>query len=107
RVFRRIPGAKKMISRIATLKDDESTKKGVLSSDEIHRRALLPIDDRSRINISPLRIRAINGASIDVHLGNWFAYARRTKLKGIKIEDEQDEALLKSVGQDEAFIPFE
>jgi dCTP deaminase len=106
RGFRKIPGAKKLISRMASLKGDEYSKKGVLSSTEIHRRALLPMEDPSRINISPLRINSINGASIDVHLGNWFAYARRTKLKGIKIEDERDEALLKSIGQDEAFIPF-
>jgi len=107
RVLRRLPGVRRIISRLTASRDHEIEKKGVLSSEEIKRRALLPIDDPSRINISPLRIGAIKQASIDVHLGNWFAYARRTRLKGIKVDDEQDEALLRSIGQDEAFIPFE
>lgn len=103
RVFNALP--RKVLLRLA--QEQEYSKKGVLSSNEIHRRAVLPITDASHINISPLRLESIKGASLDVHLGNWFAYARRTKLSGIKIGDENQEKLLKSIGQAQAFIPFD
>ncbi|HEX8846978.1 MAG TPA: dCTP deaminase [Pyrinomonadaceae bacterium] len=80
-------------------------KRGTLSNTEIRRRVLLPITNPSRITISPLRIDAINGASLDVHLGNWFAYARRTRLRGLKISDKEEMELLRSIGRSEAFIP--
>lgn len=87
--------------------EDLPGRTGVLSAAEIRRRATLEITDPSHIHISPLRVDAIKGASLDVRLGNWFAYARRTKLGGIKLGDEKEEELLKLVGQREAFIPID
>lgn len=80
-------------------------KHGVLSCDEIEHRARLPISDPSRISILPLRADAINGASLDVRLGNWFAYARRTKLRGVRIGNREEEAQLRTVGRAETFVP--
>jgi dCTP deaminase len=80
-------------------------KCGVLSCDEIQRRAQLPIGNPARISILPLRSDAINGASLDVRLGNWFAYARRTKLRGVRIGNKEQEALLRTVGRAETFVP--
>ena len=52
----------------------------------------------------PFKPEAVNGASIDVHLGNWFAYARRTKLNEVKVGDPVQEQLLMTIGREEVFI---
>lgn len=80
-------------------------KRGVLSCVEILRRACLAINDPARISILPLRSDAINGASLDLRLGNWFAYARRTKLRGVRIGNKEEEALLRTIGRAETFVP--
>lgn len=82
-------------------------RSGVIGFNEILRRTSLPIDDPSRIAILPLRTDAINGASLDVHLGNWFAYARRTKLGSIRIDHREQVALLRTIGRGETFVPSE
>lgn len=92
-------------SLFSVFRKAKGSSKGVLGYTDIRERALRPLGDPQRIDIAPLRVERINGASLDVHLGSWFAYARRTKLTGIKIGDAHQEALLRSVGQGEAFVP--
>ena len=98
-------GSMRKLFKQSNEQESFSEKRGVLSCTEIQRRACLPISDAARISILPLRLDAINGASLDVRLGNWFAYARRTKLRGVQIGNKEQEALLRTIGREETFVP--
>lgn len=86
-------------------KDRKVETFGVLSSKEIRRRINLPIDEEQHLNVTPLDFDAIKSASLDVHLGNWFASAKRTKLKAIQLVNEKEKLLLERIGKEEVFIP--
>jgi dCTP deaminase len=78
---------------------------GVLSAKEIRRRINLPIDHEQHISVTPLTPDAIKSASLDVRLGNWFVSAKRTKLKTIQLDSEEEKLLLERIGREELFIP--
>lgn len=77
---------------------------GVLSGPAIRSRLARPLDDPSRLTVLPLARKAVQGASIDVRLGNWFAVARRTKLPKVRLGSEEEE-LLRRIGREEVFVP--
>jgi dCTP deaminase len=77
---------------------------GVLSGPAIRSRLARLLDDPSRLTVLPLDRKAVQGASIDVRLGNWFAVARRTKLPKVRLGSE-DEELLRRIGREEVFVP--
>jgi deoxycytidine triphosphate deaminase len=79
--------------------------RGVLSKEHIRKRVRLPITNDSHLSVLPLNLKAIQDASLDVHLGNWFSYARRTKLDSVKLPDEKEK--LAMIGREEVFIPSE
>ena len=79
--------------------------RGVLSREHIRKRVRLPITNDSHLSVLPLNLKAIQDASLDVHLGNWFSYARRTKLDSVKLPDEKEK--LATIGREEVFIPKE
>jgi dCTP deaminase len=54
----------------------------------------------------PLDPDAVKSASLDVHLGHRFVVAKRSRLKGVKLDDAEDEHLLETVGREEVFVPF-
>ncbi len=78
--------------------------KGALSADHIRKRIELSLEDDSHLAVLPIDPKAIKGASLDVHLGNWFSYAKRTKLSGVKIDDPAEKELLTIIGREEVFI---
>lgn len=78
---------------------------GVLSGPAIRSRLALPLGHRSQLTVLPLHSEAVQGASIDVRLGNWFAVARRTRLPKVKLGDKTDEELLVTIGREEVFVP--
>jgi dCTP deaminase len=78
---------------------------GVLSAKEIRRRINLNINHEQHLSVTPFDSDAVKSASLDVHLGNWFASAKRTKLKAIQLNSEEEKALLERIGKDELFIP--
>lgn len=66
-------------------------KGGVLGAPHIRRRLQLPIGDPAHLSVVPLNLEKIQAASLDVHLSNWFAIFRRTKLKRIQLTSRSDE----------------
>jgi dCTP deaminase len=77
--------------------------RGVLSKEHIRKRVRLPITNDSHLSVLPLNLKAIQDASLDVHLGNWFSYARRTKLDSVKLPKEKEK--LATIGREEVFVP--
>jgi len=77
---------------------------GVLSRQDITRRLNLPIDDGSCLAVVPLDSTAVKAASLKVHLGNWFSYARRTRVSNFRIGDLNQQRLLSAIGRDEVFV---
>jgi len=77
--------------------------RGVLSKEHIRKRVGLPITNDSHLSVLPLDLKAIQDASLDVHLGNWFVYARRTKLDSVKLPKEKEK--LATIGREEVFVP--
>jgi dCTP deaminase len=84
---------------------DEAESGTVLASMHIRRRVSLPVSDSAHLGIIPLKPSAIQAASLDVHLGNWFVVMRRTRLKSVRISDPIAQQLLRIVGREETFIP--
>ncbi len=80
-------------------------KRGVLGASDIRQRIELDITNPAHIAVMPFKESAIKGASLDVHLGNWFAYARRTKLSKVNLANPIEERLLMTIGRDEVYIP--
>ncbi len=78
--------------------------KGVLSGPDMYFRLRLPIGDSARLDITPLVKEAVQEASLDVRLGNWFTVARRTKLKAVELGKKLDEQQL-MIGREESFVP--
>ncbi len=79
-------------------------KSGVLSDPDFMARLELPLGHNQRLSVIPFKQEAVNAASLDVHLGNWFAVARRTRLGSVKLGDKAGENLLRSVGREEVFV---
>jgi dCTP deaminase len=86
--------------------EDWMAKSGVLSKEHLIHRIGLPVSDPSHLAVLPTNLKAINGASMDVHLGNWFSYARRTKLNTVEINNPKQKELLSTIGREEAFVPI-
>jgi dCTP deaminase len=66
----------------------------------------LPLEHKKRLSVMPFQERAVQAASLDVRLGNWFVIARRTRLNSVRLggKDKAGERLLMSVGREEAFV---
>ncbi len=79
------------------------SKSGALSGPDIISRLLLPLGHQQRLAVIPFQRKAVNAASLDVHLGNWFVIARRTRLPSVKMNDA-GQRLLMSVGREEVFV---
>ena len=87
---------------------DKPKASGVLGSQEIRRRINdASLDEKQRLRVTPFDPLAIKSASLDVHLGNWFASAKRTRLKSIQLNSEAEKIFLERTGKDEVFIPSE
>jgi dCTP deaminase len=83
--------------------EDALAKSGCLSGPDIIARLHLPLGHPQRLSVIPFREAAVNAASLDVRLGNWFVIARRTRLGSVKL-DEAGQRLLMSVGREEVFV---
>jgi dCTP deaminase len=81
-------------------------RSGTLSGPDIVARLQWPLGHEKRLSVMPFRDKAVQAASLDVRLGNWFVIARRTRLSSVRLGDENKagERLLMSVGREEAFI---
>lgn len=81
-----------------------AVRKGVLSGPHLKARIQdLPISHPLHLDVCPFHPDAICGASLDVHLGNWFVVFRRVKLESVNVE--RDEKLLRTRGREEVFVP--
>ena len=81
-------------------------KHGVLSKPDIHNRLVnLSPGDPAHLAVVPLDPDSIQAASLDVHLGNWFVVARRTKLRAVELGKKAQEQLLLNVGREETYVP--
>jgi deoxycytidine triphosphate deaminase len=79
------------------------SKSGILSGPGIKTRLGLPVGNKQRLSVLPFQKDAVQAASLDVRLGNWFVIARRTRLGAVKM-DEAGKLLLKTVGREEVFV---
>jgi dCTP deaminase len=84
---------------------EQLDKHGVLSAPYIFHRLELPPDHPSHLAVIPLDPKAVQGASLDVRLGNWFVVTRRTRLKSINPGKKSDEQLFMTLGREEIFVP--
>lgn len=84
---------------------DSPSGGGVLSAPEIRRRLELPVTDHQKISVSPTVADLVNGASLDVRLGNWFAMARRSKLSVVDLQKPEARLLTTPVAREEVFVP--
>jgi dCTP deaminase len=89
----------------ATVSGDLLACGGVLGAPHIAARLLLPLENPKHLAVVPLRADAIQAASLDVHLGHRFVVARRSRLRGVRLGDPEDELLLATVGREEIFVP--
>jgi dCTP deaminase len=80
-------------------------KGGVLGMPHIATRLQLGLRHPKRLDVTPLNTRAIQTASLDVHLGHWFAVARRVRTASVRLGEEKSEKLLMTVGRELIFIP--
>jgi dCTP deaminase len=86
-------------------KCDSPIEAGVLSGSTIIR--LIENQDvhsSNHIDVVPYCLNAVQGASMDVHLGNWFVVARRVKLRAIQMSKSGDDRQLLSAGREEYFV---
>ncbi len=79
---------------------------GVLSRPDIETRIRHRLGEDGRLAVVPFNPKAVQEASLDVHLGNWFAIARRTELPVVHLRDTEGQ-FLPGVGREEVFVPRE
>jgi dCTP deaminase len=88
-----------------TARKEDLKKGGVLGMAHISARLQLDASDSLHIDVTPLNTKAIKTASLDVHLGHWFAVARRVRMPSVKLEDEAAERLFSTIGRELIFVP--
>lgn len=97
--------AAKLTSGACDLDSPSHQEVGVLSATSIRRRLQLPVGDESRLHVVPIDFAAVQAASLDVHLGNWFASFRRTMLKAVDLTNPLERARLVATGKQLTFVP--
>ena len=80
-------------------------QRGVLERHNIQHRISIPIEHPSHLGVVPYDPDSVKHASLEVHLGNWFSFARRMKLGSIQPWRENDKKLLRTVGREKVFVP--
>ncbi len=76
----------------------------MLNKYDIYERATRLVGTRGRIGIIPFVPEQIEQVSLKLHLGNWFATARKTRLQSFKLGDLNSEQLLATLGREESFV---
>jgi hypothetical protein len=79
----------------------------VLSRPEIIGRCGLDVADPQRLVIMPLSETALQSASIDLRLGQWFKVARRTRLPAIDLSTAEGREEATRLAHDEFFLPLD
>jgi hypothetical protein len=79
-------------------------RSGSLSCMDLLARLQLPLGNRQRFSVIPFNRKAVQAASLDVHLGNLFVNARRTRLRSVRLGDKAGERVLMSVGREESYV---
>ena len=98
-------GGDELPPRVNSGPDDSLlSRSGTLSGPDVVARLQLPLGHQQHLSVIPFRREAVQAASLDVHLGNWFVIARRTRLSSAKLGDKVGERLLMSVGREEVFV---
>ncbi|MCC7537471.1 MAG: dCTP deaminase [Deltaproteobacteria bacterium] len=77
---------------------------GVLSAAEIERRHGLAVGNPLRLSVIPWSKGSVQAASLDVHLGNWFAVPRRTRLASVDLSDPGGMAWAETAGRERLFV---
>jgi dCTP deaminase len=98
-----IPSTNAPIPRVRQARKREE-KGAVLSAGHLRQRIASAVTSRRHLGVVPLDVEAIQAASLDVHLGNWFVYARRARLGMVQIQDPAQAQLLMTVGREETFV---
>lgn len=92
-------------SRRAAPEANFEFRPGALSGREIEVRVSLPLDHEKHLSVVPFKAEAVQGSSLDVHLGSWFVVAKKVRMSHISIADEQSRKRLQGIGRDEHYVP--
>jgi dCTP deaminase len=102
-------GAKSLANRGITDHPSDSateiTSAGVLAQTEILERVNRSRGRSGRLVILPFEHDAVQGASLDVRLGNWFKISRRPRVPVLDLQSPKS-VLTDQVGYEELFLPF-
>lgn len=79
---------------------------GALAADELQRRLALGVTDPQSLKVLPLDVKAVQGASIDVRLGQWFKVARRPKLAALPLNTAREQQLATETAHETMFLPL-
>lgn len=93
------------LNSFPTVSDEVMTKGGVLGGPHIVTRIKLPLRDPRHLSITPLDASSVKSASLEVHLGNWFVVAKRTRVTKFELGDEKAEKHLRDVARELVFVP--
>jgi dCTP deaminase len=100
-------GLSRRLTEFSTQSSQIRQHGGVLGEEDIRTRLTLPVTDSRSLAFVPQVDNALQSASIDVHLGNWFRVARRIRLPLIDLR----QILLKSYPHNEThelvYVPFD
>lgn len=89
------------------ISDEGLANGGTLGMRQILSRIGLPQRHPMHLDVMPLGTNAVQGASLDLRLGHWFAVDRRTRMKSVELGNPEAEALLMAVGRELIFVPPE
>lgn len=80
--------------------------RGVLYESHIIERMCLDIAHGGRISVVPKIDGTINESSLDVHLGNWFAYAKKARISDINLRDKEARDIFGQQFREQVYVPF-
>ncbi len=98
--------------------------KGALNDSHIIGRMELEVGNESRLSVVPQisktkssKIRdsniiikdseTINESSLDIHLGNWFAHAKKSKVSEVDLSNKEARESFGSKGRSQVYVPFD
>jgi len=92
-------------NHLATPEDNFKFGPGTLSGRAIEVRVSLPLGHEKHLSVIPFKGEAVQGSSLDLHLGSWFVVAKKVRMSHVSIADDQSRQLLQGIGRDEHYVP--
>lgn len=91
--------------------------KGALNDSHIIGRMEMEVGNDYRLSVVPKisktktskeeNSETINESSLDIHLGNWFAHAKKSKVSEVDLSDKRARKSFESKGRSQVYVPFD